>query len=552
MSVAPSLDVEAATFGAAATGDPVDPIERDQWGRPKLPGPDGKVVGHTRASSAGKPLEDTTKLTEWKERQVTVGTLQALLAETQEKLSTLGGVEDDPNDSTEPAQQQRAEREVAIGMYAAMAKGIMLKLDEIGPEPDKDLVEESKAWKAAVNAIVEQAHAAAGSKDRADLGTYLHSVLDARFKGKPVPDIPERFTHRYTVAQRDRDVAATDAAITGWIELCRERFVVCDTWTIAGTVDSLALIPIDLMVSRASELAERTKASRMWAKNKARITAWCTRRLDAYAAWKAEGVAWVMVINDFKSGRSMDFGGLAYTAQVAAYADSVFMDPETKERSPFTSVLPQGLDPATVRIDRETSVIVHTPVGSGICRIYDVPLDEGRSAIAMACDVRAVRNDSRNWLQLVHEVEAPRPADAIEPVPSAQPGSPVDQISDQIAACHSIEELVAVRTKHLTPVDYGKPGPDGVHVPRPVVHWTPEHEALAGAKAALLKPPAPKAPEQVATESDPVMAEIERADSISVLRGVYAVHKDAWTPEYDAAAAAKAELINAAKAVSAA
>ena len=43
------------------------------------------------------------------------------------------------------------------------------------------------------------------------------------------------------------DRAATDAAITGWIELCRERFVVCDTWTIAGTVDSLALIPIDLI-----------------------------------------------------------------------------------------------------------------------------------------------------------------------------------------------------------------------------------------------------------------------------------------------------------------
>ena len=39
-----------------------------------------------------------------------------------------------------------------------MAQGLMLRLEEIGPEPDKDLIDESKAWKASVNVIVEQAH----------------------------------------------------------------------------------------------------------------------------------------------------------------------------------------------------------------------------------------------------------------------------------------------------------------------------------------------------------------------------------------------------------
>ena len=85
---AASVDVTEATFDAPTSGGRIDEngIERDRYDRPLLPTPGGKVVGHTRASSAGKPLEDVTKLTEWKERQVTVGTLQDLLAETRAKL----------------------------------------------------------------------------------------------------------------------------------------------------------------------------------------------------------------------------------------------------------------------------------------------------------------------------------------------------------------------------------------------------------------------------------------------------------------------------------
>lgn len=536
---APTTDVQTAQLVPDVPPDPADLIERDRWGRPLIPTPAGQTVGHTRASGAGKPLEDVTKLTEWKERQVSVGTLLALKGETEAKLAELGSYDLDGE-----TEEQRKEREVAIGMLQGLATGLMLRLESIGPEPDKDLVDEHAVWKAAVNGIVEQAHVAAGSRDRADLGTYLHDVLDARFRGVDIPPIPERFAARYTIAQRDRDVAAVDAATIGWRWLCRERFVVCDTWTIAGTLDALALVPIDLMIERTERLRSRIAASRI--KDKASILAWLDRRLVAYGGWKADGVLWVMVVADNKSGRKMDFGGLAYTAQVAAYADAVFYDPATQERTPYSTVLPDDVDPATVRIDAEASLIVHSPVGEGICRIYDVPLDEGRAAIAMAGDVRAMRNASRNWLQVVHEVEAPRPPEVIEPVQASQP---VDLISDQIAGCRSVEELLALRAKHLEPVDYGKPGPDGVHVPRPVVHWTDAHEELAGARAALLPPPTPAQPvaQPAAAQPDPVLAEIAHADSLPLLRGVWSVHKDTWTPEHDAAAAERAAQINAAK-----
>jgi hypothetical protein len=543
MSVAPT-DVDAATFGAAPAG-PLDPIERDQYGRPLIPNPDGKTVGHTRASSAGKPLEDVTKLTEWKERQVTIGTLQALLADTQDRLAALADTDTDGE-----TEQQRAEREVAIGMLTGMAQGLMLRLEEIGPEPDKDLLDEHGAWKAAVNDIVKRAHEAAGSKDRADLGTYLHSVLDARFKGEDVPPIPDRFADRYTPAQRDRDVDAYDAATVGWVELCRERFVVCDAWTIAGTLDSLVLMPIDQVVERTVALAEKTKASRMHAKNKQRILAWCARRLDIYVAWKSEGVTWVMTVNDLKSGRRMDFVGLAYTAQVATYSDAVLYDPETQERAPFSTLLPADVDPAAVRMDVEASVIVHVPVGEGACRIYDVPLDEGRAAIAMACDVRAMRNDSRNWLQLVHEVHADRPAENIEPVPA--PSGRVDRIDSLIRGCQSIGELRALREREMVPVETQVYGRTEMIAP-----WTAAHEEIAAATAALLqaglvgheaKPAETARPESPADELDPVLAEIERAETLPRLRGVWAVYKDTWTPERDAAAAARAEALNAAKA----
>lgn len=46
---------------------------RDRWGRYLLPGPDGKVVGRTRATTFAKELSDTFGIAQWQQRNVAIG-----------------------------------------------------------------------------------------------------------------------------------------------------------------------------------------------------------------------------------------------------------------------------------------------------------------------------------------------------------------------------------------------------------------------------------------------------------------------------------------------
>lgn len=355
-----------------------DPIKRDRWGRPLIVQPDtGELVAYTRASSVGKAIEDTYYLSLWQQRQV------------------LRGVVAEPT--------------------------LALDAESAGAEPDRGDAAAYKAWKVALDEVVERAHVAAKSQERADLGTYMHTCFEAAALGNPMPEIPKGC---------ERDVPAWQKATAGWRWLALERFVVNDLWQVAGTLDALILREVD----------------------------------DGY----------VVQVGDWKTGRTLDFAGLGYTAQIAAYADSQMYDPETGERATLLSLaVDAGIDPGKVRLDTTTALLVHVPAGEGRCDIYDVPLEQGRAAVSLAMDVRAMRSASKKWLTLRDRHEIPAP----DVVPNTS--DPVDQVADRIAAATSIPDLLAVRKEFLQPVDYGNG--------RVFVPWTDAHEALAAARAAMIK-----------------------------------------------------------------
>jgi len=435
-------------------------VPRDRFGRPLvfLPDGSGKTTAYTRASTVGKAIEDTYHLSLWQQRQVLRG--------------------------------------------AQVAPALLLEVEAVGSEPNRDDEKAYKAWKEALDALVQRAHDAIGSHSRADAGTYMHAVFEASDAGLPEsewPAIPDHLAAAITVESRAQDVAARAVATSGWRWLCREKFVVNDDWEIAGTLDGLALAP-DL----------------------------------------ATPDHWLIKIIDDKTGRSMDFVGLGYCAQVATYAQSRLYELLDGSRSDFTTLLPPDIDPVTVRLDTNLAVIVHTPVGEGRCDIYEVPLEQGRAAVALATDVRAMRTQSKRWLKLVGRHGAPPSASTPAATrPSKSKGKaastvsdPVDRLADEIAAATSIDELLAIRDKGLV-AQFSNSG--NAWTP-----WQPHHEELAAARAAVLNTPAK------AADVDPVMQQIWSASTLDDLTAVWSSVVDFggnWTDAHDEAARAKAAQI---------
>lgn len=91
-------------------------------------------------------------------------------------------------------------------------------------------------------------------------------------------------------------------------------------------------------------------------------------------------------IADIKTGASVDFGGLGFAAQLAAYAGGVLYDVTTEQR----------ID--TPPIDLTTGYIIHLPAGQGRCTIHEVDLVGGHRAADLANEIRAIRKESKTWI----------------------------------------------------------------------------------------------------------------------------------------------------------
>ena len=188
--------------------------------------------------------------------------------------------------------------------------------------------------KKACNEVCTDATAVALAHRAADIGTAVHRMTECLDRGQPVDAGPwEPDIEAYVNTLIDAGLAVLD----GHIE-CR---LVCDELEVAGSADRILY----------------------------RI---------------ADGAN---LIADIKTGETVDYGGLGWAAQLAAYAHGALYDVEAGERL------------STPALDRTTGIIIHLPAGRGVCTLYEIDLVAGYRAAQLANEIRSVRREARRWIQ---------------------------------------------------------------------------------------------------------------------------------------------------------
>jgi len=189
------------------------------------------------------------------------------------------------------------------------------------------------AQKNEMNEISDAAAGVAQAHKSADIGSAVHALTERTDRGEKVIAGPyEADIEAYVNAL----IAAGFEVDPLYIE-CR---LVCDELRLAGTADRIL-----------------------------------TRSSDR-----------MRFIADLKTGASVDYGGLGWGAQLAAYAHSLLYDVDAGERLP------------TPAIDKTTGIIIHLPAGQGVCTLYEIDLVAGYRAAVLANEIRAVRREARRWI----------------------------------------------------------------------------------------------------------------------------------------------------------
>ena len=195
--------------------------------------------------------------------------------------------------------------------------------------------------------IVDDAQEAAKSRSGANLGTALHRLTERIDRGEilDVPDAwkPDIDAYAQTVADNSIKI------LPEWIE----RVVIAPQWEAAGTLDRLVHYDGRFMVA------------------------------------------------DLKTGQNALAGAGDIAVQLAIYANSTHAwigeadkvprdrygryelpDPatDTDDDNPIYEPLPD--------MDRDRALVIHLPVGKGVCQIHEIDIKAGREAIDLALAVR--------------------------------------------------------------------------------------------------------------------------------------------------------------------
>jgi hypothetical protein len=201
---------------------------------------------------------------------------------------------------------------------------------------------EAKEAKAALDDLCEAAAREAGGEDGSNLGTLLHTITEYADAGR-FPEIahlvPEELLDdvtAYLVTMRDAGIECPPEYI--------ERILVNEEVDSAGTTDRILVMPTPC------------------------------RKCGAF-----------LRIGDLKTQKSVDFGWLKIAIQLSeyAYANGI-VDPETNLVGP----MPDDLC-------RCFGVVMHLPVGSGKCDLYEIDLVAGWEAAQLAHRVRLTRGKSK-------------------------------------------------------------------------------------------------------------------------------------------------------------
>jgi hypothetical protein len=181
----------------------------------------------------------------------------------------------------------------------------------------------TKAHKADLNAIADEALIAAKANQAADIGTSLHRMTELADLGDDVSHLPEPFAA--DVAAYRAGMAAHGFTIDPAHVECR---MVCDELRLAGTTDRIPFVP---SIGRHRIL-------------------------------------------DLKTGESIELAALGYAVQLAVYAHSVLYDVATGQRTP-------------IDLDMTTALIVHLPAGQASFTLYDVDVAAGWQAALVCAEI---------------------------------------------------------------------------------------------------------------------------------------------------------------------
>jgi hypothetical protein len=265
--------------------DPEAEVPRGKWGWYKLPDPHdtSKDTLHRRVTSLVHAIDETYTLDRWNERVA------------------VGGMVLNPT---------------LLATYASLW-------------PDH------AANRGEMDELISQAKLAAGSKDRAMLGTYVHKLTECADAGLD-PVIPEDYAPEVEAWKRLRDEL-------GLRTVHIERQVVNDEIEHAGTFD------------RIDELTRPLTFGRL------------------------ELPAGMRVVSDLKTGRSVELGWLAHAAQLTSYARSARMWVKGTRQ----------YEPMPPRLSREWAILIHVAVrddltAPAVAKAHLVDLTLGAKVLA-AC-----------------------------------------------------------------------------------------------------------------------------------------------------------------------
>lgn len=223
-------------------------------------------------------------------------------------------------------------------------KGITMRPDLLARAASLDV----SAGRNELNKVVESAKEAAGSADRANLGSALHSFTESHDRGED-PHVPPPW---------DDDLAA-------YVALCEkeslkpipdfiERTVYNRTFDLVGTLDRAIIHGTELHGVDQQPL----------------------RR-----------------ILDLKTGKSLDWGWGEIAVQLYLYASADLV--WNKETEEWEDLPPMDLD---------TSLVIHLPVGTKTATLYELDLSVGEEGAHLCKRVRSWRN-SRGMATPVASVE---------------------------------------------------------------------------------------------------------------------------------------------------
>jgi hypothetical protein len=174
-------------------------------------------------------------------------------------------------------------------------------------------------------------------EEAADLGTALHALAH-RFEtedGFPVPEPHASDLACYVAALDDAGLESTHFECT----------ICADIWRAAGTADRIYRAKKRLRLPTGDYLEPGHS-----------------------------------VIGDLKTGAKLTYNVPGFCIQMAIYADGVFYDVDTDERSPM---------PENMRLD--WGLLVHLPAGQASCTFHWVDLQVGREGARIVQQVRAWR-----------------------------------------------------------------------------------------------------------------------------------------------------------------